>query len=488
MRLTMPTTAKGRRLARVGVKVRASLKAARSSSRKSALKLDPTRTIGLRKAFVRELRKRFATIRRNIRLKIIDGDALGLKPIMNAFCPTGVGGGIDPSCSSSEGHIQGTGTSEADRKTVEGWGGERAKVGLDALEAVTYSSSDEAEFHLTYRDQAGKLSGIVTAGHNPAQPGMLEISYLAAAPGSKNGDRLMLAMFEKASDLREGVYLNARGESSKFYKHWKPSRVSGSEHFWSARQVSRIVSGQVRNAATPQVSNAHDWRFQPNSEKIKAFQSWLRQEFQREFKNRNVNDLWQRYAEEGFKKGAARAFDDTTKKERATTQDSSFYQGGKEQFLRSSFRQPANVEAIKVLAGRSFNELEGVTDDMAVKMTRTLADGLVQGKNPKDIGADLDDQLDLGQSRSETIARTEIIRAHAEGQLKAFEDLGVTELGVEVEWSTAEDELVCPQCDALEGIVIPIDEAHGMLPRHPNCRCSWIPANVGEDDKGSEDR
>src|SRR4051812_24598930 len=90
----MPLTKKAKRLARVGVKVKASLK----SSRKSALKLDPTRTIGLRKAFVRELRKRFATIRRNIRLKIIDGDALGLRPLTNAFCPTGPGGGVDPSC------------------------------------------------------------------------------------------------------------------------------------------------------------------------------------------------------------------------------------------------------------------------------------------------------------------------------------------------------------------------------------------------------
>lgn len=38
-------------------------------------------------------------------------------------------------------------------------------------------------------------------------------------------------------------------------------------------------------------------------------------------------------------------------------------------------------------------------------------------------------------------------------------------------------------CVPLEGTVLKIDEAQGMLPRHPNCRCAWIPANVGEDEE-----
>jgi hypothetical protein len=28
--------------------------------------------------------------------------------------------------------------------------------------------------------------------------------------------------------------------------------------------------------------------------------------------------------------------------------------------------------------------------------------------------------------------------------------------------------------------VLKVNEAHGMLPRHPNCRCTFLPANVGE--------
>jgi hypothetical protein len=82
------------------------------------------------------------------------------------------------------------------------------------------------------------------------------------------------------------------------------------------------------------------------------------------------------------------------------------------------------------------------------------------------------------------IARTEVIRAHAEGQLDALEELGVEELGVEVEWTVTEDSRLCPLCAALKGVVLTLDEAKGLLPRHPNCRCAFIPANVGEDEEG----
>jgi SPP1 gp7 family putative phage head morphogenesis protein len=160
--------------------------------------------------------------------------------------------------------------------------------------------------------------------------------------------------------------------------------------------------------------------------------------------------------------------------------DLDFYNGTKEEFLRDSFARPETIEKTKLLAGRTFNELDGVTADMSLRMSRALTDGLVQGKNPLAIARDLDSVADLGAARSRTIARTEIIRAHAEGQLDAFSALGVEDLGVSVEWSTAGDDRVCPRCVPLEGIVVKIDEAKGMLPRHPNCRCAWIPAGVGE--------
>jgi SPP1 gp7 family putative phage head morphogenesis protein len=90
----------------------------------------------------------------------------------------------------------------------------------------------------------------------------------------------------------------------------------------------------------------------------------------------------------------------------------------------------------------------------------------------------------LARTRANMIARTETIYAHAEGQLDSFEELNIREVGVMAEWLTAGDEDVCLECEALEGTVMTIEEARGLLPRHPNCRCAWIPANVGERQPG----
>jgi SPP1 gp7 family putative phage head morphogenesis protein len=49
---------------------------------------------------------------------------------------------------------------------------------------------------------------------------------------------------------------------------------------------------------------------------------------------------------------------------------------------------------------------------------------------------------------------------------------GVT---VDAEYTTADDNKVCPKCRQLEGNVYTIDEARGIIPVHPNCRCAWNP-------------
>lgn len=228
------------------------------------------------------------------------------------------------------------------------------------------------------------------------------------------------------------------------------------------------------------VANAGQWEFKSGPEKLKAFRNWLKTEIGHDITGASEEEMWRKYTEEGFRKGAARAFNDTKKSQRAlatTDTANAFQDGQRDQFLRSAFGQPVAVEKVQLLASRSFTELEGITDQMATTMTRTLADGLVQGKSPLVIAKELERSVErLGISRAETIARTEIIRAHAEGQLFAMEQMGVDKVGVMVEWSTAGDDLVCPQCASLEGQVMPIAEAKGMLPLHPRCRCSWIPA------------
>jgi SPP1 gp7 family putative phage head morphogenesis protein len=238
-------------------------------------------------------------------------------------------------------------------------------------------------------------------------------------------------------------------------------------------------------------TNAGRWYGMPDREKVRLFAEWLKRQMGAIVAGKTARDILKRYAMEGMKKGAGRAFDDVRKREKFLGMEDKekldFYNGSKDQFLRESFRQPVVVQRVEALAGRSYDDLENITTDMSARMGRTLMDGLVQGKGAEDLATDLADQVDIGRTRAEVIARTEIIRAHAEGQLQSMEEMGITEVGVAVEWSTAGDERVCPKCEALEGIVLKVSEAHGMIPRHPNCRCSFLPAGLGEDDSDQID-
>lgn len=251
----------------------------------------------------------------------------------------------------------------------------------------------------------------------------------------------------------------------------------------------------LNNQQTTNAIVAGRWQFDTNPQKVDEFRKWLESQVQAgllqpvDAKNPKAKELyWQRYIEDGYRKGIGRAYDDFSKKATGKEPDtlSDFYNGSRDEFMRTSFGQPETIEKVQLLTSRTFTDLKGITDQMATVMSRTLADGLVSGANPRDIADDLTDSLDLSYQRAETIARTEIIRAHAEGQLDALQDMGVEQVGVMVEWSTAGDDRVCELCEELEGVVLEIAEAHNLIPRHPNCRCSFIPANVGEDTKDQE--
>jgi SPP1 gp7 family putative phage head morphogenesis protein len=80
----------------------------------------------------------------------------------------------------------------------------------------------------------------------------------------------------------------------------------------------------------------------------------------------------------------------------------------------------------------------------------------------------------FGEKRAELIAVTEVTRAFAEGNMRAWRETGVVQ---KRRWNTANDELVCPICGPLNGKVVGMDEpfAPGIdsPPAHPRCRC-WL--------------
>jgi len=215
-----------------------------------------------------------------------------------------------------------------------------------------------------------------------------------------------------------------------------------------------------------------EWAFLSDELKLKEFESWIATETGLTIVPES-DRFWKEFVQDGYEKGAGRAWTDSTAQARAaastTVEARAFAQGNKEGFLKLMLGAPETVEKVQLLASRVFTDLKGVNEFMATRIRRELVDGLVQGQNPRTIARNMSNSLGIARKRAEVIARTEIIRAHAEGQLDALERMGVTEVGVAVEWSTAGDTRVCQLCESLNGLVLKVKESHGLIPRHPQC-------------------
>lgn len=145
-------------------------------------------------------------------------------------------------------------------------------------------------------------------------------------------------------------------------------------------------------------------------------------------------------------------------------------------WIDAAFNRPIHADAVGLIYTRVYGELKGVTDAMSQGISRSLARGMAEGRGMMDLARDLEDEVDgIGILRARTIARTETIEAHAEATLNAYEEAQIEGVEVEAEFSTAGDEQVCPECQDLEGTVMSLDDARGVIPVHPNCRCAFIP-------------
>lgn len=226
-------------------------------------------------------------------------------------------------------------------------------------------------------------------------------------------------------------------------------------------------------------ANAGRFEFSRSNEKVEAFMRWLRQMEKQEILGIQrgapvesaAQTSWMNvYISSAYQKGLARSASQL-KAAGATVADT---------WLDAAFRRPIHADRVGLIYTRVFSDLQGITEAMDRQISRVLAQGLVDGLNPKTIASQLANRVDaIGLNRARTLARTEVISAHAEATLNGFTEAGIEGVEVEAEFSTTGDGKVCPQCEALEGKTVPISQARGMLPVHPNCRCAWIPKVVG---------
>lgn len=146
-----------------------------------------------------------------------------------------------------------------------------------------------------------------------------------------------------------------------------------------------------------------------------------------------------------------------------------------DRWVDAAFNRPIHADRAGILFTRTFDDLEGITQAMDRQISRVLTQGIIEGRGPREIARQMADRVDkIGITRARVLARTEIIRAHHLATVNSYREAGVEGVEIEAEFSTADDELVCSECEALEGKTFTLEEAEGLIPVHPNCRCTTI--------------
>ena len=253
----------------------------------------------------------------------------------------------------------------------------------------------------------------------------------------------------------------------------------------------KITSPQTFQLQSP---GKNAFAFGITERKIKEFLKWLEQQMDKgvltvvelEQAGEAIFPLWtNKYISMAYKRGVQRAREKMIK---AGMNIPSIDASGGIGYAMS----PIHIQRAGLLYIRTYSELKGITSQMEQIIARILTQGMIDGENPLKLARRLVSAIngagigDLGmydkfgrfipaKRRAEMMARTEIIRAHHLGAIQEYRNFGVLGVHVVAELRTAGDAKVCVECSSLEGRQFSLDEAEGIIPVHPNCRCCTIP-------------
>lgn len=223
--------------------------------------------------------------------------------------------------------------------------------------------------------------------------------------------------------------------------------------------------------------NRGEFEFTRTSAKVAAFMEWLSAQqaagvlevSQGQSLESAANSAWtSKYISSAYARGLSKA-------------GSQMRSGGARvegSWLDYAFQREIHADRVGLAYTRTYSQLEGITQAMDQQISRLLAEGLAEGQGPAEIARRINNRVDkIGITRARMLARTEVIATHADAMLNGFQEAGIEGVDVEAEWLTANNP--CPICAAFsEKGPYKLSEARGMIPVHPNCRCSWSPKVV----------
>lgn len=141
--------------------------------------------------------------------------------------------------------------------------------------------------------------------------------------------------------------------------------------------------------------------------------------------------------------------------------------------LKFNAADPRAIKWARDHAGELAKGISDVTEERIKAAIATTLEGGSLSDAQDEIAAAVGDE-----TRADVIARTESMMAANQGQREAWAqaaDEGLLSADVQREWIATSE--ACPECDALDGEVVGLDEEYPNdggdgPPLHPNCRCT----------------
>ena len=416
---------------------------------------DPTRTGGLRRQFVAELRRQFSSLKADL-LRAARDETM----VANVFCPTGEGGGVDPTCRPS-----------------------------NVVGGVDYSLPKEGGYVQTSR-------GSVEYFVNPSKQELAKLIRESGGNVRALADSVRIVAWdaEKALHHEMSDALGHKGMKALFI---------GNDF---TRQGSLTLTFHELAFETRATTWKEDWfvehpyirRFQPRNDLFSvklslnelSISGWFEDRVRQTLLSFSQERLWGLLVDSAFRRGASRSYEDVMGNRHNGIPE--FDRRSREGFLTALMSQGMQTDqvmtenalfsrlrsafdTVKALAKRAWDEFTGGVRGMVQGVQRAATDGVLEGKTPQQVVREAVKVIDKGFEQAKGLVQTEVTRAHAKGQLVGFVALGVREVGVLVEWRVVRnpdgtiDSKVCPSCRAMEGVVLKISEADGLIPLHPRC-------------------
>lgn len=224
--------------------------------------------------------------------------------------------------------------------------------------------------------------------------------------------------------------------------------------------LSAEAESLAAEALSPDIDELENYEFKRSGRKRRHFEKWLAEQLRTTVLT-TIRRGRNQYIKKAYDRGVAHA-------------KQQLDESGAD--LDAAFNAPIRKRTLRRLYSRNFSLLQDITRDVGDELSETLTTGLANGWGATKTARKLNDRIGaVGLWRATLLARTETINAFTEGTLDRFEATDeVDEVAGRAELITAEDNRVCEDCEDLDGETFPIDEARGIIPVHPMCRCAFV--------------